>query len=383
MKYHAFISYNSKNREQVRTIYEYLSNSGLRVFFDKASLQSGQPFQETMEDALRNSASILVIVGPDGIGPWQGEENYDFQLLMVGRASGRTVIPVILPGASFGPEVDGIPLFLTRFNTFAFKSSIDDKDDLFHLMRAIPRSRLELGPMERPFLRDEQERLLDRTVDFYNREAKRYFERWKETLPKPPMYAFLQQLRCPPSKPDILDAGCGPGHHANFFAEQGCNVQGIDASPEMIRIADRNKVNGAEFCVADMRDLQRIFRGRNLFDGVWACASCFHISKEALGNQLYEFLAVLKPAGVLAISMQVGVPSAIQDDGRFFERYEENELEQKLARYDFTTVNVNTQITDRNTLGKRQIKKWMNITALAPKEKDRFEILGETAKSIG
>ncbi len=374
MEYHTFISYNSQYRETVRVIYDYLTNSGLRVFFDCVDILPGEPFQEKIEAALRVSASILVIVGPDGFGPWQEEESYEFQVLRTGR-NNKPIIPVILPGAKLDPDMDEIPVFLTRFSHFEFKSTVDNKDDLYSLMRAIPRSDYEIGQLERPLLREEQERLLDKTIDFYNKEADRYFERWKNTLPLPPMHAFLEQLKQPLAESKVLDAGCGPGHHSNFFANQGCEVVGIDASPEMIRIAGKNKIEGTTFRVADIRDLQRAISTRNVFDGVWACASCFHITKEALGNQLHQFLAVLKPAGVLGLSMQVGVPSALQDDGRFFERYEENELLEKLERYGFVVVNINTQITDRNTLGKKQVKKWMNVTAIAPKAKERISVL--------
>ena len=64
MRYHAFISYNSKNRDSVRKIYDYLTNSGLRVFFDDVDIVSGEPFQEKIETALRESGSILVVIGP-------------------------------------------------------------------------------------------------------------------------------------------------------------------------------------------------------------------------------------------------------------------------------------------------------------------------------
>ncbi len=70
---------------------------------------------------------------------------------------------------------------------------------------------------------------------------------------------FLAQLKQPLVKQKILDTGCGPGHHSNFFSEQGCEVEGIDASYEMIRIANKNKTERSRFRVADMRDLQRIF----------------------------------------------------------------------------------------------------------------------------
>jgi SAM-dependent methyltransferase len=381
--YHAFISYNSTNRDVARTIRDYLANSGLRVFLDDVDLLPGQKFQETLESALQNSASILVIIGPHGVGPWQTEENYEFQLLKINKKGKKAIIPVILPGAAFGPDVRDIPLFLTRYSTFIFSKSVDDKDDLFRLMRAIPRTADECGPLERPFLREEQDRLLDRTTDFYDREANLYYDRWKNALPLPPMYAFLEHLNRLSGKPKILDAGCGPGHHAIWFASQGCCVDGLDASASMIRIAGQNAIDETSFRVADMRDLQIVFGARNLFDGIWACASCLHITKEGLGNQLYEFLAVLRPSGVLALSMQVGAPSAIQDDGRFFERYEENELEEKLSRYGFNIVNINTQITDRNTLQKRQVKKWMNITAIAPRAKERIDILDNVPRATG
>jgi SAM-dependent methyltransferase len=374
MKYHAFLSYNSKNSDIVRLIYDYLTNSGLRIFFDKEDIPPGEPFQKKLEDALRESASILVLVGQAGVGPWQEVENYEFQILNIGRKN-RKIIPVILPNAEFNIDIAGIPMFLHQLSKFAFTSSVDNKDDLFRLMQAIPRTTELLEPFERPFLREEQERLFDKTIDFYNKEAGRYFDRWKDIIPLPPIYAFLEQVNKLSPVANVLDVGCGPGHHSNFLAMHSCHVEGLDASTDMIRIANQNKTFGTNFRVADMRDLQKVFGARNLFDGIWACASCVHITKEAFGNQLYEFLAVLKPGGVLGISMQVGVPSAIQDDGRFFERYEENDLLEKLSRYGFINLNINTQITDRNTMDKRQIKKWMNITAVTPQAKERINLL--------
>ena len=375
MEYHAFLCYNSKNKHVVRTIYEYLTNSALKVFFDEAAIAAGDNFQQKLEAGLRGSASILVVVGPDGVGPWQEEENHAYKLLTMVPNNKRVVIPVVLPGAAFGPNEDGVPLFLNNLSAFRFETSAENKDDLFRLMRAIPRCVEALGPLERPFLREEQDRLHERTIEFYDKEARLYYERWKTTLPLPAMHAFLSEVKQVTERPRILDAGCGPGHHSVWFAEQGCEVEGLDVSPSMIRIAEANKVTHTNYRIADMRDLQRAYGARNIFDGIWACASCFHITKEAFGNQMYEFLAVMKPSGVLALSMQVGVPSSIQSDGRFFERYEESELRDRVSRYGFHIVNESTQISDRNTRGLKQIKKWMNITALAPKAKDRIDIL--------
>jgi SAM-dependent methyltransferase len=373
MHYHTFLCYNSKNRSSVKVIHDYLTNSGLRVFFDQASLSPGAPFQESIEAALRESLSILVIIGPDGVGPWQEEENYSFQLLKVNTHAQKEIIPILLPGAKFGPTHSQIPLFLNRYNAFAFSDDVNNKDDLFQIMRAIPQLEIPFNEFERPFLRDEQDRLITNTIKFYNNEAELYYERWKDTLPLGPMWTFIQEVKKRPKGHRILDAGCGPGHHSRFFADQGCDVAGVDMSASMIAIAEKTRQNKTTFLHADMRNLQRVFKDRNLFDGIWACASCLHLTKEAFSPQLYEFAAILKPGGILGLSMQVGVPSTIQEDGRFFERYEEDDLMNRLARHGFHIVNVNTQITDRNTKGTLQIKKWLNIAAVAPSEKERLQ----------
>lgn len=49
----------------------------------------------------------------------------------------------------------------------------------------------------------------------------------------------------------VLDIGCGTGKHANYLAEKGYQVTGIDFSEEMIRIAKSNKNENTDFYVAD------------------------------------------------------------------------------------------------------------------------------------
>lgn len=49
----------------------------------------------------------------------------------------------------------------------------------------------------------------------------------------------------------VLDIGCGTGIHANYLAEKGYHVTGIDFSEEMIRIAKENNKGKADFEVAN------------------------------------------------------------------------------------------------------------------------------------
>jgi len=60
-----------------------------------------------MEQGIIDSASILVCVGSDGIGPWEQHEQQ--AAMRLGVSEGRAVIPLLLPGAPAHPDM---PLFL-------------------------------------------------------------------------------------------------------------------------------------------------------------------------------------------------------------------------------------------------------------------------------
>jgi hypothetical protein len=60
-----------------------------------------------MEAGIKASGNIAVLVGQDGVGPWEEEEMEGALVLAV--KDGRPVIPVLLPGASRQPE---LPMFL-------------------------------------------------------------------------------------------------------------------------------------------------------------------------------------------------------------------------------------------------------------------------------
>jgi hypothetical protein len=48
----------------------------LNVFFDETEILPGQDFQSRLESGIRESAAIIVLVGPGGLGPWQELENH-------------------------------------------------------------------------------------------------------------------------------------------------------------------------------------------------------------------------------------------------------------------------------------------------------------------
>ena len=131
--YEVFVSYNSRDREAVRTIAEALKAQKLRVWFDHWSLIPGKPWIKQIQDGLAKSASVAVFVGPNGVGPWENPEmdvalNHQVQRDI-------PIIPVLLPGMPDGAPT--LPAFLSRFTAVDFRRRLDDPDQFARLQWGI------------------------------------------------------------------------------------------------------------------------------------------------------------------------------------------------------------------------------------------------------
>jgi hypothetical protein len=102
-----FLSHNSNDKPTVRELKERLAARNLKVWLDQDELQPGIPWMQLLEDGIKSSASVAVLVGEDGLGPWEDEEMQGALRLAVKNK--RPVIPVLLPGA---PNQHELPLFL-------------------------------------------------------------------------------------------------------------------------------------------------------------------------------------------------------------------------------------------------------------------------------
>ncbi|HEV8581153.1 MAG TPA: toll/interleukin-1 receptor domain-containing protein [Thermoanaerobaculia bacterium] len=104
-----FLSHNSKDKPSVRRLKERLVARNLRVWFDEDELQPGVPWQRLLEAGVQASMSVAVLVGKDGLGPWEIEEMEAALQLAVKKK--LRVIPVLLPGA---PGEVELPLVLAN-----------------------------------------------------------------------------------------------------------------------------------------------------------------------------------------------------------------------------------------------------------------------------
>jgi hypothetical protein len=102
------------------------------VWFDRWELVPGDPWQEKLEEALRQLNTSVVFIGRKGLGNWQAPE----VRAALNRNAERKmrVVPVALPGVDVRDE--RIPLFLKNLD-FCLLRSLDDQPNFERLVAGI------------------------------------------------------------------------------------------------------------------------------------------------------------------------------------------------------------------------------------------------------
>jgi hypothetical protein len=117
--YDVFLSHNSKDKPTVRILARALEERGLRVWLDEEQLPPGRAWQSEIENIIQTTHSAAVLVGKDGLGPWEIPEMNACLSQFVKR--NMPVIPVLLPDAPLRPE---LPLFLQELTWVDLRSGI-------------------------------------------------------------------------------------------------------------------------------------------------------------------------------------------------------------------------------------------------------------------
>jgi WD40 repeat protein len=170
-----FVSYRRTTIEAAEALARALAKHELVVWLDVWKLIPGEPWKPAVERGLAASRACVVVVGPEGLGPWQQEESYVAVDRRVADPTFR-VIPVLLPGAS-EPAAAELPAFLRAATWVRFERSLDEEDALHRLACGVRGVAPEQGPGravyegERPYVG-----LVPFTADrrrfFFGREAK-------------------------------------------------------------------------------------------------------------------------------------------------------------------------------------------------------------------
>lgn len=114
-----FLSHNSADKPTARRLAVALRERNMDVWLDESDLVPGRPWQEGLEQAIKEADSALILMGSHGLGRWESRESA--ALIDEFTRRGMPIIPVLLPG---GPAAPDLPLFLRQF------SCVDLRDGL-------------------------------------------------------------------------------------------------------------------------------------------------------------------------------------------------------------------------------------------------------------
>lgn len=149
---------------------------------------------------------------------------------------------------------------------------------------------------------------IDKTLKYYNENAQSFASGTVSVKFTKVQDKFLEKLN-----PDayILDFGCGAGRDTKYFLSRGYQVDAVDGSEQLCRIA-------SEYTEIKVR--QMLFQEldeKEKYDGIWACASILHLPKKQLREVLKNMYAALKSKGWIYTSFKYG---EFEDErnGRYF-----------------------------------------------------------------
>lgn len=191
--------------------------------------------------------------------------------------------------------------------------------------------------------------LIKLTLDYYNKNAEKFCAGTSDADISDHQNLFLTYL---PATAHILDLGCGSGRDSRAFLDRGYQVDAIDGSEELCRLA--SELLGKPVEHRRFQDLDAIGE----YDGIWACASILHLNMRDLENVLIKISRALKPGGILYTSFKYGDFEGVRN-GRYFNCMTEIRMEVLLKQINcFETEKIWTSYDVRPG---REDEKWLNI----------------------
>jgi len=98
-EFDTFLAYNSSDRTTVQIIKANLEEQGIRVWLDSEQITPGRWIQDVIQQSLKNAKSIVICLGPTGVGRFQAVELRAAIAECLEKEI--PVIPLLLPNSDF------------------------------------------------------------------------------------------------------------------------------------------------------------------------------------------------------------------------------------------------------------------------------------------
>lgn len=188
-----------------------------------------------------------------------------------------------------------------------------------------------------------------KTIDYYNQNAKNFAEGTLYLDFKSIQDLFANKLY---KGARILDFGCGAGRDTKYFMEKGFQVDALDGSEELCRIASEYTGNPVKHAM--FQDLD----GTEVYNGIWACSSILHVPKAELKCIIGKMAKALKPSGILYTSFKYGNFEGVRN-GRYFTDMTEDTF--ALLLQELENLRLEEQWVTSDVRPGRGDEKWLNL----------------------
>lgn len=187
------------------------------------------------------------------------------------------------------------------------------------------------------------------TIDYYNENAQVFSDNTKDIEFTAIQNHFLSLIQ---PKALILDFGCGSGRDTKYFLDKDYNVEAIDGSEELCRLASEyTGITVRHMLFNQLHELEK-------YDAIWACSSILHLDIDSLFDVFGKMVAALKPYGIIYTSFKYGTFSGDRN-GRYFTDMTEASVEELVGKTDSLTIE-DQWITSDARSG-REDEKWLNL----------------------
>lgn len=156
-----------------------------------------------------------------------------------------------------------------------------------------------------------------KTLNAYKEKASEYSEDWFSQPVPSDMYELLKKYFH--AKGKTIDVGCGNGRDANWLQTQGFLVEGVDASQELLTLA-QNQFPKIKFTQSFLPELKEV---KDTYDNVLCETVIMHLPKEHITEAVQRIKSLLSPKGILYLSWRVTEKEDTRhNDGRLYSAFE-------------------------------------------------------------
>lgn len=182
-----------------------------------------------------------------------------------------------------------------------------------------------------------------KTEEYYRKNYEDFYRSTKDGDFEYIYNRFIKRLK----GDKLLDLGCGVARDIIYFKSKGYDIEGLDGSLELVKIARRR--SGQKVYHMNYRDMDFFEK----FDGVWSMAGLVHQDKKSIKEIVDLVYRSLKTNGILYLSFKYGDFQGYID-GRYFSYIDEYDL-------DFIVNSEKFRILDLFYTNDNRSIVWMNI----------------------